>query len=125
MSLKDHLEHLVMRLGSRASAPTHWGNRVIISHTGSVTDYVLPSDGYVNARINCREARNNGLQIIAAEAPESATLAVQVQPNSTDPDISVTFLVYGKKGDTARLVVKSGTNDVYWFCFIPSVGGRY
>lgn len=125
MSLKDHLEHLVMRLGSRASAPTHWGNVVIIAHPGSVTDYVLPSDGYVNARISCREARNNGLQIIAAETPEKATLAVQVQPNSTDPDISATFLIYGKKGDTARLVVRSGTDDVYWFCFIPSVGGRY
>lgn len=125
MSLKDHLEHLVMRLGSRASTPTHWGTRVVISPTGSVTNYVLPSDGYANAMINCREARNNGLQIIAAEAPESATLAVQVQPNSTDPDTSATFLVYGKKGDTVRLTVKSGINDVYWFCFIPSVGGRY
>lgn len=125
MSLKDHLEHLVMRLGSRASTPTHWGNRVIISPTGSVTDYVLPSDGYVNARINCRELINSGLGIIAAEAPESATLAVQVRPNSTDPDISATFLVYGKKGDTARLTVKSGIYDVYGFWFIPSVGGRY
>lgn len=125
MSLKDHLEHLVMRLGSRASTPTHWGNRVIISATGSVTEYVLPSDGYVNARINCRALINSGLKIIAAEAPESATLAVQVQPNSTDPDISATFLVYGKKGDTARLTVKSGTSDVYAFWFIPSVGGLY
>lgn len=124
MSLKDHLEHLVMRLGSRASTPTPRG-KVFITPTGSATDYVLPSDGYVNARINCRLYISNGLKLIAAEAPEDTTIELRVQPNSTDPDTSETFLVYGKKGDTVRLVVKSGTNDVYWFCFIPSVGGRY
>lgn len=125
MSLKDHLEHLVMRLGSRASTPTHLGNRVIISPTGAVTNYVLPSDGYVNARIYCEGDVNTGLEIIAAEAPESATLAVQVQPSSTDYDISATLLIYGKKGDTVRLTVRTGTSDVLWFWFIPSVGGRY
>lgn len=126
MSLKDHLEHLVMRLGSRASTPTHWGNSVIISPTGRVTNYVLPSDGYANARINCEGGNTNtGLEIIAAEAPESATLAVQVQPSSTDYDISATLLIYGKKGDTVRLTVRTGTSDVLGFWFIPSVGGRY
>lgn len=126
MSLKDHLEHLVMRLGSRASTPTHWGNSVIISPTGRVTNYVLPSDGYANARINCEGGgTNTGLEIIAAEAPESATLAVQVQPFSTDYDISATLLIYGKKGDTVRLTVRAGTSDVLGFWFIPSVGGRY
>ena len=127
MSLKDHLEHLVMRLGSRASTPTHWGNRVIISPTGRVTNYVLPSDGYANARIYCGGDTYTGLEIIAAEAPESATLAVQAQPFSTDSDfdISATFLIYGKKGDTVRLTVKTGISDVYGFWFIPSVGGRY
>lgn len=126
MSLKDHLEHLVMRLGSRASTPTHWGNRVIISPTGRVTNYVLPSDGYANARVYCEGGdTNTGLEIIAAEAPKSATLAVQVQPSSTDYDISATLLIYGKKGDTVRLTVRAGTSDVLGFWFIPSVGGRY
>lgn len=125
MSLKDHLEHLVMRLGSRASAPTHWGNRVIIAHPESVTDYVLPSDGYVNARIYCQHNTNNGLELIAAEAPESTTLAVQFQPDEASLDSPATFLIYGKKGDTVRLTAYSGKTDVYWFYFIPSVGGRY
>lgn len=126
MSLKDHLEHLVMRLGSRASTPTHGGNKVIITPTGRVTNYVLPSDGYANARIYCEGDANTGLEIIAAEAPESATLAVQVQPSSTeDYDISATLLIYGKKGDTVRLTVRTGTSNVLGFWFIPSVGGRY
>lgn len=124
MSLKDHLEHLVMRLGSRASTPMPRGNVVFISPTGSVTKYVLPSDGYVNARIDCRLYISNGLSLISAETPEDATIELRVQPDSTDPDTSETFLVYGKKGDTARLLVKSA-DDVYWFRFIPSVGGRY
>lgn len=124
MSLKDHLEHLVMRLGSRASTPMPRGNVVFISPAGSVTKYVLPSDGYVNARIDCRLYISNGLSLISAETPEDETIELRVQPDSTDPDTSETFLVYGKKGDTARLLVKSA-DDVYWFRFIPSVGGRY
>ena len=100
------------------------GNVVFISPTGSVTKYVLPSDGYVNARIDCRLYISNVLSLISAETPEDATIELRVQPDSTDPDTSETFLVYGKKGDTARLLVKSA-DDVYWFRFIPSVGGRY
>lgn len=124
MSLKDHLEHLVMRLGSRASTPTHGGNKVIITPTMPVTNYVLPSDGYVNARLYCRLDKNNGLEIIAAEAPESATLAVQVQPYSTDINTYAAFFVYGKKGDTARLSSWQ-RDDVEEFWFTPSEGGRY
>lgn len=123
MSLKDHLEHLVMRLGSRASTPSHGGNKISITTTLAATGYVLPSDGYVSARLYCRTDEDSGLEIIAAEAPESAALAVLVQPSS-DSDAFTTLFVYGKKGDTARLKFGIGA-DVIGFWFTPSVGGRY
>lgn len=122
MSLKDHLEHLVMRLGSRASTPTASGNLVSISVTTNVTDYVLPSDGYVNACLMCRMTVWNGLENLTTTGASS--LAAQVLPYSTDSEFFISFFVYGKKGDTVRLTVKS-VSDIGWFQFIPSVGEGY
>lgn len=122
MSLKDHLEHLVMRLGSRASTPTASGNVVSISVTTNVTDYVLPSDGYVNACLTCRMTVWSGLENLTTTGASS--LAAQVLPYSTDSEFFISFFVCGKKGDTVRLTVKS-VSDIGWFHFIPSVGEGY
>lgn len=123
MSLKDHLEHLVMRLGSLASTPRDGIYMVRIYITKDVTDYVLPSDGYVSARFHCRVGIRNGLVNITT-AYSAASLAAQVQPYSTDSEISTAFFVCGRKGDTVRLTVKSDA-DLEWLVFIPSEGGRY
>lgn len=122
MSLKDHLEHLVMRLGSRASTPTASINSVFISITTNVTDYVLPSDGYVNACLKCRMTKWNGLENLTTTG--SPSLSAQVFPSSTDSEFSTSLFICGKKGDTVRLTVKS-TSDIVYMQFIPSVGGRY
>lgn len=123
MRLRDHLEHLVMCLGSRASTPSHGLYSVRIYITEAVTDYVLPSDGYVSARFHCRVGIRNGLENITT-TDYDASLAAQVQPYSTDSEISTAFFVYGKKGDTVRLTLKSAS-DLEWLSFIPSMGGRY
>lgn len=123
MSLKDHLEHLVMRLGSRASTPRGGTYTVYIDTVDEVTDYVLPSDGYVSARFRCRVGTVNGLENITT-ASDNARLAAQVQPYSTASEISTTFFVCGKKGDTVRLRLSS-VSDLEWLVFIPSEGGRY
>ena len=122
MSLKDHLEHLVMRLGSRAATPTASGNLVSISVTTNVTDYVLPSDGYVNACLMCRMTVWNGLENLTTTGASS--LAAQVLPYSTDSEFFTSLFVCGKKGDTVRLTVKS-VSDIGWFQFIRSVGEGY
>lgn len=121
MSLSKHLEHLVMCLGSRASTPRDGIYMVRIYITKDVTDYVLPSDGYVSARFHCRVGIRNGLVNITT-ANSAASLAAQVQPYSTDSEISTAFFVCGRKGDTVRLTVKSDA-DLEWLVFIPSEGG--
>ena len=123
MSLKDHLEHLVMRLGSLASTPRDGDYIVRISTTKAVTDYVLPSDGYVSARFHCWAGKSNGLENITA-ANSFASLAAQVQPYTMDSEFTTAFFVCGRKGDTVRISVKS-YDDVEWAVFIPSEGGRY
>lgn len=122
MSLKDHLEHLVMRLGSRASTPTASGNLVSISVTANVTDYVLPSDGYVNACLMCRMNEWTGLENLTTTGTSS--LAAQVLPYSTDSEFFISLFICGKKGDTVRITVNS-TSDIGWLQFIPSVGEGY
>lgn len=123
MSLKDHLEHLVMRLGSLASTPRDGSYMVRIDTVDEVTNYVLPSDGYVSACFRCRVGMSNGLvNITTASFP--ASLAAQVRPYSTDSEISTAFFVCGKKGDTVRLTINS-VSDLDWLVFIPSEGGRY
>lgn len=123
MSLSKHLEHLVMRLGSLASTPRDGDYIVRISITQAVTDYVLPSDGYVSARVHCLAGISNGLQNRTA-ANAFASLAAQVQPYSRDSEFSTAFFVCGRKGDTVRISAKS-YDDVEWAAFIPSEGGRY
>lgn len=122
MSLKDHLEHLVMRLGSRASTPTASGNSVYISVTTNVTEYVLPSDGYVNACLHCRMNGWNGLENLTTTGEPS--LAARVIPFSTDSEFFTSLFICGKKGDTVRLTVNS-ISDLRWFYFNPSVGEGY
>lgn len=125
MSLKDHLEHLVMRLGSRASTPRDGAYMVRLYTTKAVTDYVLPSDGYVSADFSCRARISSGLENITA-ANSHASLAARVRPGSTDYTISATVFVWGRKGDTVRLTVGSVSDlDFGWFVFIPSEGGMY
>lgn len=122
MSLKDHLEHLVMRLGSRASTALYSGLMVNFSNiTEDGVDYVLPYDGYVCARFHCRVGIWNGLENMATNR-RGATLAAQVQPYSTDSEISTAVFVCGKKGDTVRITVKSAS-DLEWIVVIPLVGG--
>lgn len=123
MSLKDHLEHLVMRLGSLASTPRDGDYIVRISATEAVTYYVLPSDGYVCARLHCLTGNSNGLQNFTA-ANSFASLAAQVQLYTANSELSTAFFVCGRKGDTVRISVKS-YDDVEWAVFIPSEGGRY
>lgn len=127
MSLKDHLEHLVMRLGSRASTPQSWTEEVSISGcvTKDVTDYVLPSDGYVSANFRCRVGIQSGLEN-RHQDNRVAVLAVQVHPfsTSTDSEFNSTIFIYGKKGDTVRLRLKS-QEDLGWLTFIPSEGAWY
>lgn len=123
MSLKDHLEHLVMRLGSLASTPRNGDYIVRISITQAVTDYVLPSDGYVSASVHCLTGGNNGLQNWTA-ANAFASLAAQIRLYTANSEISAAFFVCGRKGDTVRIRAKS-YDDVEWAVFIPSEGGRY
>ena len=125
MSLKDHLEHLVMRLGSRASTPQSWTEEVSISSsvTKDVTDYVLPSDGYVIANFRCRAGIQSGLEN-RHQDNRFAVLAVLVNPFSTDSEFNSTVYIYGKKGDTVRLRLKSQDN-LGWLTFIPSEGAWY
>ena len=121
--LSKHLEHLVMCLGSRASMPANGLNLVRIYITKDVTDYVLPSNGYVSACFHCRVGIRNGLENITT-ASSAASLAAQVQPYSTDSEISTAVFVCGRGGDTVRLTLKSAS-DLEWICFIPSTGGLY
>lgn len=124
MSLRNHLEHLVMRLGSLASTPRNGDYIVRISTTQAVTDYVLPSDGYVCARLHCLTGGgSNGLQNRTA-ANAFASLTAQIQLYTANSEISAAFFVCGRKGDTVRISVKS-YDDVEWAVFIPSEGGRY
>lgn len=125
MSLKDHLEHLVMRLGSRASTPTSWSNEVSISGsvTTDVTDYVLPSDGYVIANFRCEAGTHSGLEN-RHQDNRVAVLAVLVNPFSTNSEFNSTVYIYGKKGDTVRLRLKS-QSDLGWLTFLPSEGAWY
>lgn len=121
--LSKHLEHLVMCLGSRASTPANGLYSVRIYIAKDVTDYVLPSDGYVSARFHCRVGIRNGLENITT-AFSDASLAAQVQPYSTDSEISTAFFVCGRKGDTVRFTLKSAS-DLEWAVFIPSAGAQY
>lgn len=123
MSLKDHLEHLVMRLGSRASTPIGWTETVSISVPKNVTDYVLPSDGYVSATFRCRAGIQSGLEN-RQQDNRVAVLAVHVNPFLTENEFSTTIYIYGKKGDTVRLLLQS-PSDQAGLTFMPSVGGRY
>lgn len=122
MSLKNHLNTVIQKVGSQASMPRGSGDVVSISVSAAVQDYVLPKDGYVASCFRARQSTWNGLENLSTTGAQS--LASQVLPYSSDAESFMTFFITGKKGDTVRLTVNS-PSDVGWLRFIPSVGGVY
>lgn len=118
MSLKDHIETVIQKVGSQASMPRGSGDMVSLTASSTVYDYGLPKDGYVVACFKARQNTWNGLENLGTTGSQS--LASQVLPYSSDAESLTTFFVTGKKGDTVRLTVNA-TSDIGWLRFIPSV----
>ncbi|MCI6530242.1 MAG: hypothetical protein MR428_04015 [Mesosutterella sp.] len=121
MSLKDHLEHLVMRLGSTASAPQTATGIDLSVTPGKSLLYTAPTDGFIVVSVN---SNNSGSLVFAVGSQLSLTNGFVLVQNA----ISIpgngwgTHSIFVQKGQ----VVKIDTIDsmaVNWAHFIPTVGG--
>lgn len=123
MSLKDHLEHLVMRLGSTASAPQSVNGIDISVPPGTSLLYTAPNDGFVAMSVS---SNNSGSLVFSIGSQISSTNDYILIQNA----ISIpgngwgSYSIFVKKGQVVKIDTISSM-VVSWAHFIPSVGGGY